>query len=268
MNKDKDFEQVERIKDYWESPDTISIIDNNLHSLEIEYVSQYLESSDIAIDIGCGDGKATVEYARKVNKILGIERSDNLRSKAEKAAANSGLKNISLKSGDVMNLKNYKESFDVAVTQRMLINLSSWEDQMVALDNILNLLKPNGRYIMVENTNDSFGALNSLRSEVNLKKIPLHWHNLFFDYNQLMEFLKQRFEIIGHHDFGLYYLLTRVYVQMFSSFEGYGKKAKKDDVFEVADKAAKELHKVLNDRIKFDDTRSLGPIQVFALRKK
>ena len=122
-------------------------------------------------------------------------------------------------------MTDIKEEFDRIITQRVLINLASWEEQKRAILNVRDALKPGGTYIMIENTNDAFRALNDMRRAVDLKPIGLHWHNLFFDYKRLMRFLKKYFDVVAVRDFGLYYFLTRVYVQMFANFVGFGKRA-------------------------------------------
>lgn len=56
---------------------------------------------------------------------------------------------------------------------------------------------------------------------------------------------------------------------MFASFEGFGATAKKDDIFTVADEAARRLHDIMNGRLHFDLAKgqSFGPIQCFVLRR-
>ncbi len=256
------------IKDYWEDPDTVSIIDKNLHELEIETASRYLLFSDYLADIGCGDAQATLRYAAKVHQCVGFERSEYLRKKATEAATKSGLRNIIIKSGDILEMINLPEKFDVIVTQRVLINLVSWEEQKQALINIYNALKPGGRYIMIENTEDAFLALNQMRAEVKLESIPKHWHNLFLDYEKLMAFLEGKFQLVDFHDFGLYYFLTRVYVQIFAMFKGYGKNALGDPLFEKSDAAARTIFEKFHNRIKISGPRALGPIQAFIFQRK
>ena len=185
---DKEADLKKSVREYWENTDTISIIDNNLHKIEIDTVCKYLRTKDSLADIGCGNGEATVEYAKKVHKCLGMERSSNLRQKAQENASKSGLGNISIQPGDLLDLSGLSEEFDVIVTQRSLINLSSWEDQQKAILNIHRALKPGGRYIMIENTNDAFLALNDMRGEVGLDPIPQHWHNRFFRLSQIGRF--------------------------------------------------------------------------------
>lgn len=256
------------VKAYWEDPGTVSIIDKNLHQIEIDTVCRHLLPTDYLADIGCGDGQATVQYAAKVARCVGIERSEHLRSRAAQAAKDSGRSNLSLREGDVLGQCGSDSEFDVIVSQRLLINLASWEEQMEGLKNIHRMLKPGGRYIMIENTNDAFLALNDVRVSLGMAPIPQHWHNRFFDYEELMMFLRGRFQLLRHYDFGLYYLLTRVYVPMFASFQGYGAKAVKDPIFEKSDAAARELFEALGDRVRIGGCRAFGPIQAFVLRRE
>ncbi|MEK7580862.1 MAG: class I SAM-dependent methyltransferase [Patescibacteria group bacterium] len=255
------------VRKYWEDPSTVSIIDKNLHQLEIETASRYLKSTDELVDIGCGDGVATAAYAQKVKKCTAYELSDYLRKKATENIKKANSKNVKVKSGDILNMKKITEKPDVVITQRLLINLANWNEQKMAIENIYNMLKPGGLYIMIENTNDAYLALNKMRHQVGLEPIPIHWHNLFFDYHELTAFLKDKFQLLNFHDFGLYYFLTRVYAQMFLSFTGYGKNAVKDPLFDLSDKAARDIYKKFGDRFQISGCRALGPIQVFVLKR-
>ena len=255
------------VQAYWEDPATISIIDENLHQLEIETACRYLKSSDELVDIGCGDGKATLIYAQKVKKCTAYERSNFLRKKALEEVKRSGLKNTTIKAGDILKMKKIPEKPNVVVTQRLLINLASWSEQKEAIGNIHGMLKTGGIYIMIENTNDAHQALNDMRHRMGLDPISIHWHNLYFDYEQLMSYLKDKFQLLDFQDFNLYYFLTRVYSQIFLSFTGHGRHAVKNSLFELSDKAAKDVFNEFNDLFQINGIRTLGPIQVFVLRK-
>jgi len=256
------------VESYWEDPSTKSIIDENLHELEMQMVCRYLLHNDRLIDFGCGNGEATVRYSGQVQECVGVERSQYLRDQALDNAARSGMTNIQIVEGDILASQESLGLFDVAVTQRMLINLISWEDQQRGLINIHRLLRPGGRYIMIENTNDGFSALNDMRKAVGLSPIRQHWHNRFFDYEELMSFMKDKFQLLNFHDFGLYYFLTRVYVPMFAQFTGYGAQAKKDLIFETSDEKARLLFEMFAERLAIKDCRALGPIQVFVFRRE
>lgn len=258
----------QQVQEYWEKPDTVSIIDTNLHQLEIATVCRHLLPTDVLADVGCGNGEATIQYARRVRQAIGFERSTRLREQAVANGRTAGLRQLTFEPGDILQMGEIQSRFDVVVSQRMLINLGSWEEQQQGLTHLHRMLKPGGRAILVENTNDAAQALNDVRTEVGLTPIPQHWHNRFFDRERFDSFLEGRFQLLKFYDFGFYYLLTRVYTQMFASFQGFGAQAVKDPIFESADRAARILFERLGDRIEIKGCRALGPIQVWVLRRE
>jgi len=257
----------ERIKAYWQDPNTRSLIDENLRKLEEGVVLRHLEPNFELIDIGCGDGYSTIEYAARVKRCVGVESSDYLREKAKAKFAQLGMKNTEFFAGDILDLKAYRQQFDLAVTQRVLINLTSWDLQQQAIENVRSVLRPGGLYVMIENTYEAHDAVNAFRDGLGLKKISKHWHNLYFHHDPLMEFLRSRFHVVAHHSFGLYYLLTRVFMNQIASFEGFGKEAVKDPIFEKADAAARKLHEMFGDQVQIGGLPAFGAVQGFVLRK-
>ena len=253
---------------YWEGNDTISLIDQNLKKLEIDFISQYLKPGFEVLDMGCGDGITAVKIAPLVRSVVAVERSNHLKNIARGNAAKANVKNMIVQEGDILTFKCGKK-FDAVITERVVINLPSWKLQRKAIENIYKYLKVGGLYIMVENTNDGHMSLNKMRKAVGLKPLKIHWHNLYFDYDVFSNFIKDKFELIERRGFSLYYFLTRVYTQMFASFTGFGKNAKIDKIFKVADPAAKKLYKLMEDQIFFKENDNiLGAIQGFILRKK
>lgn len=260
----------ERIDAWWEDPNTVSLIDKNLRQIETNFVASQLSSGDDFADFGCGDGESTVHYAVKVKSCLALERSNTLRSRAAQRFRDAGVRNVELIEGDVRDLSAYLGRVTACSTQRVVINFMSWEEQQAVLQNIWAALRPGARYIMIENTFEGFEALNSVRRAVGLPNIVLHdWHNYFLHYDKFMQFLDGKFVIEHHRTFNLYYLLTRVFTNMFAEFKGYGAGAKKDQIFDAADAAARQLYDLIGNRVHIDVEKgeSFGPIQGWVLRR-
>jgi ubiquinone/menaquinone biosynthesis C-methylase UbiE len=258
------------IYEYWENPNTVSLIDKNLRSLETSLVMSYLSTGDELADFGCGDGESTVHYATKVKSCLALEYSKHLREKAAERFREAGLTNVTLVGGDVLDLSAYEARFNVAVTQRVVINFMTWDEQKLVLQNIWKALRPGGRYLMIENTFEGYEALNKVRRAVGLPNIQLHdWHNYFLHLDKFMSYIEGKFVVERIHTFNLYYLLTRVFLNMFAKFDGYGASAVKDDIFNTADAAARHLYELIGDRVTIavDKGDSFGPIQGFILRR-
>lgn len=258
---------LEQNREYWEDPTTISLLDRNMRELEVGFISKYLEAHQRLADVGCGDGRATRRYARLVKWAVGIERSEHLRSIALADQQNEPIPNLEFRPGDILDLSTHGQ-FEIVVTERVLINLPSWEYQCQAIEQITRMLRPGGMYLMIENTEDGDAALNELRERAGLKPIPQHWHNLFLDWDEFAAFVEPKFDVVERRGFSLFYLLTRVYGQMFASFTGSGSTARADPVFEQLDPAARRLEELVGSEVQFAHRPVIGPIQGIALRKR
>ena len=256
-----------KIKKYWEDPGTVSLVDKNLRHLEEAFVLSYLKKCSYFADFGCGGGSSTAIYARRVRRCLALEQSKHLYNEAVGRFKRSNLLNIDAIHGSVTALPKFERPFDVILTQRVLINLPDWNAQKKAITDIYMNLKPGGRYLMIENTFEGHKALNAARNRMGLKDIPIHWHNLFFKHELLVDFLKSLFILEEHHTFDLYYLLTRVHANLFLTFEGFGKNVKKDPLCDAYDEASAKLYELMGRPLRIDKRYSFGPIQGFALRK-
>ena len=253
---------------YWEDPQTVSLLDRNLRRLEEKFVLSRLKSEDSLADVGCGDAISTLRYARKVKSCTAIEQSGYLYSRAVRRFRRSGLENTRCENGSVLDLSLYRESFDAVVTQRVLINLPDWSHQMAAIRQIHASLRQGGHYLMIENTYEGHELLNQARRSVGLNDIPIHWHNVFFHHDRLVTYLRRLFVMEEHHTFDVYYLLTRVFANMFARFEGFGRHAAKDPIFDTVDKAAADLYEKAGQTMKLGGRYAFGPIQGFVLRKR
>jgi cyclopropane fatty-acyl-phospholipid synthase-like methyltransferase len=56
----------DEIEAYWESTNTVSLLDSNLRMLEESTVLRYLHRNMDFADLGCGGGESTVRYAAAV----------------------------------------------------------------------------------------------------------------------------------------------------------------------------------------------------------
>jgi SAM-dependent methyltransferase len=183
--------------------------------LEIETIKQLLPVRKRIIDIGCGSGFGTKQFAPLAESIVGIDYSAGMieRAKNEGGGVPS---NAAFMVGDVLDLTPNKIGlFDVAITIRCLINLPDWQTQQRALVNIARIVKPNGHYIFVEGIRDGREALNRLRTAVGLEAMPPVWHNVDFDSPATLDFLLPYFELQREIGFGTYDVITRVFHPLF-----------------------------------------------------
>jgi len=263
----KTIERLNKIANYWERKDTISLLDRNLKILEITVIKDTLRKNDVAIDIGCGDGKSACECAKYVKEMTGIDNSMNMIKKAKRFSAGR-YPSITFKKWNILNLREFDKKFSVAITDRTITNLPSWELQKNAILDIKSILKKGGRYIMIENFIEGYDNMVKFRKAMGLEKIPIHWHNKYLEKRKLVPFLRNHFNVVKEYNFNLYYFLTRIYTPMFASYTGWGKNSKKDPIFTYSDRTAREITKKLSTRIKFLENDFFGPINGLLLVKK
>jgi len=211
-----------KIRDFWDSQamtygksSLATMPDKFLKKLEIENIGKYLRDGMNVADIGCGNGYSTFHYAKKSTiSIRGVDYSETMVRNAEQALqeSESGMRQrVSFQVGDVRNTCLPAAAFDVVITDRCLINLTSRDDQMTAIREIHRLLKPGGLYLMCEDTEQGLNNLNQVRLTMGLESIGVRWHNLYLDESHIMSGATQIFELVTTECFSsFYYLASRI----------------------------------------------------------
>lgn len=210
----------DKVKKFWQGRASAKVQDKIVthkdvwqRFLEIEMIKKFLDENDVVLDVGCGNGYTTYKIAGLISKIIGIDYSDEMINRARKEGylRKERKNNISFEVKDILNLKPSDFGlFDTVISERCLINLSSWTDQKKAIVNISSVLKPGGRFIFVEGCKDGRDNLNKMRKKYVLKKMPIVWHNIDFKKKQTLAFLKRFFKIEHELHFGVYDFLARI----------------------------------------------------------
>jgi len=190
--------------------------DMNLRELEIKAISKHLSDGLKVLDLGCGNGYTISSLATLHNcEFLGIDLSEPMIECANKISDDLKLKGkVIFRIGNILDLDISPNSFDVVITERLLINLPTWEDQMKAIKDIHTILNDNGLFLMMEATKQGVDRLNELRQKVGLEAIPhstkQNWWINRFDEDKIEQFLSQIFKIQEIQRFGMYFFLSRI----------------------------------------------------------
>ena len=183
--------------------------DRNQRQLEIDEALQRIPPGQRILDVGCGNGFSTAIFAKQAEHIVAIDYSEPMIARAKREYAD--VSNISFEVRDILSPLPYPDrSFDVAVAQRCLINLGTWENQRKAIEHIARVIRPGGTFVMQEGTLQGREGLNALRERVKLPRMPDVPFNIDLDEVTLWPFLRQRFEIVEIRRYGLYDLIARV----------------------------------------------------------
>jgi SAM-dependent methyltransferase len=98
-------------------------------------------------DLGCGEGYLTIEAARWARRVIAVDRSKEMLTRARTLAARRKVKNITWKRGEIEHVPIKDESVDVALLSQALHHAA---DPARALAEARRILKPGGRVLVLD----------------------------------------------------------------------------------------------------------------------
>lgn len=211
-NKLKNIDR-DKIKEFWKNraigiKDGQKLTHNDIWQrwLEIELIKRFIPENSTILDIGCGNGYTTKSIAHIAKDIMGIDFCEEMIKRAK-----TDYPDVRFSISDVMCIgPELFGMFDIAITERCLINLTSWEDQKKAISNIASVIKEGGLLLFIEGSKDGRDRLNAMRASFGLTVMPPVWHNLDFSEHELTEHLEEYFVIEKRLYFGVYDFISRV----------------------------------------------------------
>ncbi len=107
------------------------------------YVIPFLRPGARVLDVGCGPGSITLEFAARIapGPVLGIDRADDIVDDARRSAHESGTTNARFEVGDVYHLDLPDSSFDVVHAHQVLQHLG---DPVAALGEMRRVCAADG----------------------------------------------------------------------------------------------------------------------------
>lgn len=152
------------------------------------------------LEIGCGNGYTLDILTREFPKLsfTGLDFSEDLL----KIARSRNLPGVNFEQGDARKLRFEDGTFDVIYTERCIINLLTWEEQQLALNEMHRILKKGGYILFMESFTEGYENLNKARVELGLTAIPMPHHNLYFEKAAFEPFVSNKFEICEATELG------------------------------------------------------------------
>jgi ubiquinone/menaquinone biosynthesis C-methylase UbiE len=186
-----------------------------LDDLENFYLEKLIGDNEVVCDLGCGNGRATINLAQKKQNCLfyGLDFAANMimvanEQKNKLNVANVHFMQYDATTDDLLSLIDVK--FDKIISKRLLINLKG-EDKVKAIRNIHSTLKDNGKFIMIECFTEPLSKINDIRNKLNLNEITIKFFNEYLSLN-FFDKIKDLFSIDQKIDFGsLYYFISRIF---------------------------------------------------------
>jgi len=197
------------VLDYWNDNEVESMYDKHLLNSEIALLVKHVPEGAKVLDAGCGEAEGTIAYSSVPGTTVhAVDFSETRLEKARERLA--GRTNVKCKQVDFLGTYELDHDYDVVISQRFLINLMEWELQQRVLLDLVSMLKPGGRLLMLEGSKPGVDSLNDFRVAMGLEPIPVKWHNLFFDDRALVDFMAQNgCRLVAEDGLGTYFLLSR-----------------------------------------------------------
>jgi SAM-dependent methyltransferase len=106
-----------------------------------DFLLPHLSAHTDLLDVGCGSGELSVDLARSVGHLTGIDIDADEIVRARQAAARAAVTNATFEVGDIVNLEHASDTFDVVFGHSVL---EAMPRPQFALQQMLRVLKPGG----------------------------------------------------------------------------------------------------------------------------
>ncbi len=218
---------IDQIRAYWAqqavnfglSP-TASWSDHMVIEMEIREILKRLTDGDRVLDLGCGNGYSTVQFASQ--RRIWIRGLDYVLEMIEQARLRLGglasqlLGTVEFDVGDVTSLNEATATYDKVIAIRVIINLGEWSRQVQGLRECTRVLKSGGTLLLSEATLQGWHQLNRFRREWGLADIPMPPFNRYLDQERVIQEVSSELQLVEIVNFSsTYYVGTRVLKPLF-----------------------------------------------------
>jgi ubiquinone/menaquinone biosynthesis C-methylase UbiE len=180
---------------------------SNQYGLDLIIKLSHPQNTDTVLDVACGNGIVSCEFAKKVFHVTGIDLTLAMIEQAKLLQKEKQLDNMTWKIGDVSNLPFYDNSFSIVVTRYSFHHLI---DPQKALEEMKRVCMPNGKVVVIDATPDkdkvdlfdeverlrdsshvralTFSELKSMMQKVGLVNLRSEPHDFEMELEQILRY--------------------------------------------------------------------------------
>ena len=161
----------------------------------LDWLGAHKEAPRAIVDIGCGNGLllSLLRQGHLDIELTGLEYSPELRA----IARGRDIADCEIVDGDVRALPFADSRFDVAITERCIINILDRDEQEASLREMARIVRPGGYYICIEAFTDGLAQLNEAREQMGLPHNVMPHFNRWFDPGWFRAVIEGSFDIVA-----------------------------------------------------------------------
>jgi ubiquinone/menaquinone biosynthesis C-methylase UbiE len=120
------------------------------NNIELEKIYKYVDFNEKKVlEIGCGDGRLTYQFAEKAKKVLAIDPNSEIIDFAKENLPDNLVSKVDFQSRPGENLSFISDPFDIAFFSYSLCCMDSLTAMQKSLDEVLKKLEPKGYVIVI-----------------------------------------------------------------------------------------------------------------------
>ncbi|PKB17742.1 class I SAM-dependent methyltransferase [Flavobacterium sp. 5] len=156
-------------------------------ALEELITISFATKEDNVLDIACGSGIVSCEFAKHVNHVTGIDITQEMINEAKKLQAKFQLKNIDWEIGEVTSLPYPDNNFSIVVSR---FGLHHFLNPQLVLTEMIRVCKPDGIVMVVDvalpdNKIDAYNMMEKNRDSSHVKALSVKEFEMLFEKSNL-----------------------------------------------------------------------------------
>ena len=191
---------------------TSTMDDQTIRQREVNLINwtAWTSGGKRVLDVGCGNGYTLSKLVESspYKEYYGIDASTEM----IRLCLERRLHNTVFFTRNIIETKFEDNLFDFVYSERCLTNLPNWDEQMKAIRQIHRILKPRGKFLLIECFTDGLENLNRARVECGLRALKSKPWNHYIDKDVFMGAVSSIFNLLSCQSNFLssHYFTTRV----------------------------------------------------------